>query len=356
MYKKLFFTLHYRLFYSLLLAMLSIMALVAYDSTFHVLAAHADGGSASFSIQPLHIDPANPVTKSYFVLNGKAGTVQQNGIHVTNTGSASGTVALYAVDATTGQNSGLVYNAQSAPRSDVGAWIQLGQQNLTLGAGESQIVQFQVNIPRAAWAGQHIGGIVAESDTQASKQQQNTFHVNVQNLSIVAVEVTVAGPQVEQLTMTGLQMGGANGYQNLLVTLSNTGTTLLKPVGTLQITDAQGKVRQTSTVKLDTLLPHTTINYPVYMQKAPLEAGTYTVALELSYGHQHTLDVQKPLTVTAQQIAQVFKGQGPMQFGGSFSDGQSILLLLVLFVAAGSILFVSYKLCRNAIVSHAKKK
>ncbi len=350
---RLFFAVHSRLFHFMLLSMFLLTAIL---SSLGVLTAHADGGSASFSMQPLHADPTNPVTKSYFVLNSEAGTTQQNGIRVTNTGSATGTVTLYAVDATTGQNSGLVYNPQNAPRNDVGAWIQLEQQHLTLTPGQSQIVPFQVNTPSNAWSGQHIGGIVAASVVQASTKQHNNFHVNVQNLSIVAVQVTVAGPQTEQLAMTDVQAGGANGYQKLLVGLSNTGTTLLKPYGTLQITDSQGHVRQTIAVKLDTFLPRTTINYPIYMQKAPLAAGTYTVSMQLNYGHQHTLNTKKTLTITSQQIAQVFKAQGPLQLSDSiFSSWQGILLIVVLVLAAGSMLFVGYTLCRKVIVSIIRK-
>ncbi len=352
-----FFVQRYRVLHSMLLSILLLTAILAYNSSIHVLTVQADGGSASFSMQPLHSDPANPVTKSYFVLDAKAGIAQQNDIRITNTGSATGTVTLYAVDATTGQNSGLVYNSQNAPRNDVGAWIQLQQQQLTLSPGQSQIVPFQVNIPSDTWSGQHIGGIVAQSVVQASTQQKNTFHVNVQNLSIVAVEVTVAGPQTEQLAMTNIQAGGTNGYQNLLVGLSNTGTTLLKPYGTLQVTDSQGHVRQTVAVKLDTFLPHTTINYPVYTQKTPLDAGMYTVKVQLNYGHQHTLSTVRTLTITSQQIAQVFKAQGPLQLdGGILSSWQGILLIVVLVLAAGSMLFVGYTLTRKVVVSVSRKK
>jgi len=266
----------------ILLSELLLAITLAYGVTAAGLVAHAASEGASFSMRPLHADPSNPITKSYFVLASKAGTTLQNGISITNTGSATGTVTLYPVDATTSQNSGLVYNMQNAPRSDVGSWLQLGQQHLTLKPGQSETVPFRVSVPQNTWSGQHIGGIVAESDTKASTQQQNTFHVNIQSLLIVAVQITVAGPLTEQLAITGVQASGANGYQNLLVNLSNTGTTLLKPYGTLQVTDEQGHVLQHTAIKLDTFLPRTTINYPVYMQNKPLVVGTYTADLLLS--------------------------------------------------------------------------
>lgn len=354
MYRLFAFT-YTRTLSRLLLGVLVLALSFTYGGIIASSTTHAASGVASFSMQPLHADPANPLTKSYFVLASAAGTALQNGLRITNTGSASGTVTLYPVDATTGQNSGLVYNAQNAPRSDVGSWLQLAQQQLTLQAGQSAIVPFQVNIPHDTWSGQHIGGIVAESDTQASTQQQNTFHVNVQNLSIVAVQVTVAGPQVELLEMTGVQAGGANGYQNLLISLNNAGTTLLKPYGTLQVTDEQGHVLQRAALKLDTFMPHTTINYPVYVQSKPLTAGTYTVDLLLTYGHERTLHTKKTVTITSQQIAQVFKAQGPLRFVGSLAGWQYAIIGLLLVLVSGCILFMSYTFCRKFVISIGKK-
>ncbi len=337
-----------------LLVFLIALAL-AYTMTFEIHTTHADGGGTSFSVQPLHYDSADIATRSYFILNGKPDTTVQNGIRVKNTGAARGTVTLYAVDATTGQNSGLVYNAQDVPSHDVGSWLHLAQQQLTLAPGQSQDVPFQVSIPKGARPGQHIGGIVAKSVVQASTQK-STFHVDVQSLSIVAVQLNVAGPQADRLEMTEVQASGANGYQNLLIHLSNTGTTLLKPHGTLQVLDAQGNILQKLTVKLDTFLPDTTINYPVYMQSHPLEAGTYTIDLQLAYGHQHMLSVKQALTVTQKQISQVFKSQGPFQLSGGFAGWQGALIGLFLVLAMGCVLFVSYTFCRKIVVAFARRR
>ncbi len=354
MYSR-FFSLNTRTLSPVLLLVLLTTLALAYTMAFEIHTTHADGGSTSFSIQPLHYDSANIATRSYFILDGKPDTTVQNGIRIKNTGTEPGTVTLYAVDATTGQNSGLVYNAQDVPSHDVGSWLHLAQQQLTIASGQSKDVPFQVSIPKGARPGQHIGGIVAKSVVQASTQK-STFHVDVQSLSIVAVQLNVAGPQADRLEMTGIQASGANGYQNLLINLSNTGTTLLKPHGTLQVLDAQGNMLQNLTVKLDTFLPDTIISYPVYMQNHPLEAGTYTIDLQLAYGHQHMLHAKQTLTVTQKQVSQVFKSRGPFQLTGGFSGWQGALVGLLLVLAAGSVIFVSYTFCRKVIVSLAKKR
>jgi hypothetical protein len=225
--------------------------------------AHAAGGP-NFGLQPVLYDPSQPATKSYFVFNAKLGTSVHTRVRVTNSGTATGTVNLYAVDATTGQTSGVVYLSHNDVRRDVGAWITLDMQHVTLAPGQSQIVPFQVAIPATIWPGQHVGGIVAESMTQESSSKPSSLQIKVQNLTIVAVQVNLPGPQVEQLAATGIQPGGANNYQTLLVGLRNTGTTMLKPSGEMQVTDSQGQLVQNLPMKFATFLPQTEINYPVY--------------------------------------------------------------------------------------------
>jgi len=65
--------------------------------------------------------------------------------------------------------------------------------------------------------------------------QKGAIQINIQHLTILAVQINLPGATIEQLEATGIQLGGANGYQTLLIGLHNSGTTMLKPFGTLQI-------------------------------------------------------------------------------------------------------------------------
>lgn len=271
--------------------------------------ASADSGQAVFSLQPVKYDPSNPLTRSYFIFEGKTGTTIQSSVRVTNSGTASGSVNLYPVDATTGQTSGAVYLSQNDPRKDVGAWITLSQQKLTLAPGQNQVVTFQVSIPSSARAGQHLGGIVAEAQTPTTTSTQSgssNIQIKVKNLAIIAVQVNLPGTQVEQLSATGIQAGGQNGYQQLLLGLSNSGTDMLKPSGTLQIANAQGQVLKHFTLKLDTFLPQTSIQYPVNVTGQGLAPGDYQGTLDLSYGDKQTLHSVIKFSIGQQQVEQVF--------------------------------------------------
>ena len=292
-------------------------------------AIHAAGGVAIFSLKPTTFDPAVPVTKSFFILSAQAGTTLKRSVLVTNSGTATGTTTLSAVDATTGQSSGTVFLAASAKQSRVGTWISLSVQQVTLAPQQSQTVSFQVVVPKNALAGQHVGGIVAADEVKAPANNKNPVQITVQNLSIIAVQVNLPGPLIEQLSASGIQPGGANGYQSLLVGLSNTGNDMLKPAGSLKVFDAQGKLLQTASLQLDTFLPDTSINYPVNVQKQALLPGDYQATLALTYGHGRVLNYTTKFTITQQQVTQVFQGSTPLQAPGSLPPVPSWPILLI---------------------------
>jgi hypothetical protein len=274
--------------------------------------AHAAGGTAVFGLQPVFYDPTIPITRSYFIFAAHPGEVIHSEVRVSNTGTVVGTVSLYGVDATTGQTSGTVFRARQDPQTDVGAWLALGVPQVTLAPGQSQIVPFQIAIPPQVRPGQHVGGIVAQDMAIQRGPNKGALQINIQHLTIVAVQINLPGAIVDQLEVTGIEPGGAIGYQTLLVGLRNSGTTMLKPFGTLQVTDAHGHLLQNLALKLDTFLPQTTIDYPVFLQGHALSAGQYQATLTLTYGHHHMLFYRAAFTIAPAQIAQVFHQRPPL--------------------------------------------
>jgi hypothetical protein len=303
-------------------------------------------------------DPSQLVTQSYFVFDARPDTILHNHVRVSNNGTVTGSANLYAVDATTGQTGGAVYLSHNAVQHDVGTWITLGMHHVTLAPGQSQIVPFQVAIPSATWSGQHLGGIVAESTTITRSTGSGGIHINIQNLTIDAVQINLPGALIEQLVATGIQPGGNNSHQSLLVGLDNTGNTMLKSHGNMQVTDAHGQVMQRWSLKIDTFLPRTTITYAVYVQNKALGAGNYQAAITLMYGHGHSMSYTTVFTITEQQIKQVFKSPPSPQapwFGGSFLAGLPLWQVVLggLFVLSG-IFFWGQKLYQFVFVSRRR--
>ena len=150
------------------------------------------------------------------------------------------------------------------------------------------------------------------------------------------MQINLPGPTIEQLSTSGIQAGGANGYQSLLVKMSNTGNDMLKPAGSLKVSDAQRHLLQTTVMKLDTFLPGTSINYPVNVQKKLLIPGKYQATLKLNYGKGRVLNYTTNFTITRQQVAQVFQATStPLQAPGPGSgSGSNILSTMPLWLLA----------------------
>jgi hypothetical protein len=296
------------------------------------VSARAEG--PSFSITPTGAQP-------YFVFNASPGATVQGAARVVNASGAAGNVTIAAVDATTGQTSGAVYLSPTDPKHDVGAWVTVAPSQLTLAPHQSADVSFTVRVPAGARAGQHLGGLVATPSALRSStlthRAGHTFRVNVREISIVAVQVNLPGPPVQKVTVTGLTAAGRPGYQTLLIGISNAGNTLVKGNGRLIVSAAGGGQVLNQAFALDTLVPQTSIQFPVYTQKR-LPAGQYSGAVQLSYGSGHSESLTLPLTISSKQVRQTF-GSHPLATGGGGSGSSTPILLIALaavaLVAAG---------------------
>jgi hypothetical protein len=263
---------------------------------------HAADIQPLIDLQPVFTDPHNPVTQAYFVMNGQSTAYLQNSVRITNSGNATGTINLYPVDAFTAASGGTAFHTRTAPRLDVGAWIVLSLQRLTLAPGQSQIVPFHLTIPPGTRSGQHIGGIVGEEVTRqplkTGAKNKLAVHIDLQQLHIVAVQVNLPGTPIENLVATGIHSDNTSYYQCIQIGLRNTGNMMVKSSGSLQIFDLKGHLLQNQALRLNTFLPLTSINDKIYIQHKALPVGQYKAFLKLTYGHNQRLAYATMFTIT----------------------------------------------------------
>lgn len=320
-----------RVFTSLLLG-----AFVAFAG---VQSASARVAAPSFALRPVKYNPALPETESYFVLAMEPGATIRRRIRVTNVGTAAGTLELYAVDATTGRTSGTVYKNRTARRRDVGRWIRLSKSTLKLGPGRSKIVSFSITVPAHATPGDHVGGIVADNQT-LTEHHGGALRIKIKHLTIDAVVVRVAGATTAGLRVGRITATGGNGFQYLNIALANTGTVMIKPAGTLLVRSG-GKTILSRPLQLDTLIPRTSIDYPVSLPRA-LRPGDYDAAVSFRYGNRVLVNGQgvggslavshtAPFHVSSGEYTEVFKGAPPLPRS---SPAMSMVTILAFVVAA----------------------
>lgn len=285
---------------SMALAFLSASAAYAATAT-HMGSAPA---VAQFSLRPVTFDPASPATSSYFVLNVAPGATLTETFRVTNTGPVRGTALLYPVDGTTGQTSGAVYEGGSAPRQDVGAWLSLSTDRVTIDPAHSQDVDFTLHVPANARPGQHLGGIVARDVSAQSAADAGSVRVTIRDVTIMAVEVNLPGTPVYALQLRGVHYSVIDARPAVVLDLANAGTMFIKPVGTLVITGHNGNVVDTVPLHMDTFVPATRISYPVALTVPVLAPGSYHAAIDLRYGSGQDLHGMATFVVNAGAVSQ----------------------------------------------------
>jgi hypothetical protein len=288
-----------------------------------LLCGHAAASGPAFAVEPLDAG-------AYFVFDAHPGETLHGRVRVVNVGGAAGLVRLYAADATTGPTSGASYLADAPRRSDVGAWTALSIPRADLRPGESRVVPFTVRVPAQVRPGDHLGGIVADGGIRQSplvKRRGSAFRVNLRTLTVIAVEARLPGPQTERMSIDGIHAGGMRGYQQLFLSLANTGNVLLKGSGSLTVSNPAGRQLKHSSFSLDTFVPRTRIDYPVFVHGTALPSGSYVARITLHY-RGHTISRTFGFKIAAGDLKQVFGSRAPT--GGLRSS-----LPLWLLIAAG---------------------
>jgi hypothetical protein len=298
------------------------------------------------------LKPASTAKLGYFVLGAKPGATVRGKVQVINVGTEAGKTSLYAVDATTGQTSGAVYRSQQEPRRGVGDWIKLGAKTVALAPGQSQIVPFTAKVPSGASGGEHLGGIVAQrssssaSSSPAASGESGTFKVRVHALSVIAVQVNLPGPRRPKMSLSGIKAGTDPGHQALLLGIGNTGNVLVKGSGSLKVVNSSGRSVQRQKFNLDTFVPESRIDFPVYIEGKALKPGHYRGTVTIRYlGHRLTRTY--PFTITAANAKQVFGSQAAQVAPPDSSSGGGAAIYVLAGIAALAIGAAGYFFMRS---------
>lgn len=234
-----------------------------------------------------------------------------------------GRVELYGADATTGQTSGAVYLSRQATRG-VGRWLSLSTPRLTLGRDQGQTVSFSVHVPSGVHGGQYLAGLVAQPvqarSPRVTHKGKRTFRVNIQEITIVAVEVVVSGPAQQRMSVTGVSASGRPGYQTVMIGLANTGDRLVKGHGHLTVAAAGGRRALSRSFSLDTFVPHTHIAFPVYVTGQRLPPGQNAASVPITYDNHHTQDRSFRFAITGDQVRQTYGTTAPSNLSSSGSS------------------------------------
>jgi hypothetical protein len=256
----------------------TISSLAAVSALTAVAAVAAPVGQASaasvggFGARPAHFDASVPATRAYFIRSVPRGGSFTNQVIVFNNGSAPLALRVYPVDGLTGATSGVVYGNRQNRLIAAGRWVQAAQSEVTLPAHSQRSVGFDVKLPTDVTPGVHLAGLaVEEADPHSSGGR---FSVTEVLRTVVGIEINVPGPTHAAIALHSVALTTPVGSTTagLMVSLTNAGEQLCKPVLSVKLTGTSGA--DTITRRLDTILPGDTIPYPVTWPRT-LSVGRY---------------------------------------------------------------------------------
>lgn len=172
---------------------------------------------------PANPRPSNPRTQSIFIYDLNLGEQTSDGVRVSNTTTKQKTIIVYAVDSVVSSGGAFACAQKVEARKDVGAWISLAQDQITLEPQSSETVPFNVLVPARADVGEHDGCIVIQ-DVSADAPRQKQGGVVLSFRSAIRAVVTVPGKTYKKLSFTSLQVkNGEGGVHTLAPAAKNDG-------------------------------------------------------------------------------------------------------------------------------------
>ncbi|SCF87383.1 hypothetical protein [Streptomyces sp. Ncost-T10-10d] len=165
--------------------------------------------TASWTAQPARSGSGTDGGRPYFYLEGPPGTVLQDRLSVTNSGTAPVTVRLRGADAYNAEDGGFAVRGGKGS-TGTGAWLRTAVAQVTVPARTRADVPFSVTVPTGATPGDHPGAIVVRSGDRSVG---------------VRIQLRVGGPTLAALTVEDVTVSG----RTIHYTLVNRGNTALAP-------------------------------------------------------------------------------------------------------------------------------
>ncbi|MBI5072007.1 LysM peptidoglycan-binding domain-containing protein [Candidatus Falkowbacteria bacterium] len=153
-----------------------------------------------FGGRPAYPRADNPRTESIFVHTLEPGDVQEEGVRMVNNSAERKTMLVYAVDSTPSTGGAFACAQKSEISDDVGAWITLEKEEVTLEPGTNELVPFTIRVPQNASVGEHNGCIVMQEKKEKAQDQSG---VSLSFRTGLRVAITIPGELTRKLELVG---------------------------------------------------------------------------------------------------------------------------------------------------------
>lgn len=260
------------------------------------VAARASAPATPEAAPSFLIAPVDAGDGPYFTLELEPGASKHLTVALGNAGEASSPARTYAADVYTLVNGGFGIRSEDEPVTGTTAWLNYEAETLDIPPGRQLERDFTVTVPEDAEPGQHITGIVIQTEEPVAVGGSEMLRQNI--VKAIAVFITVPGKIKPKLTVGEASLKQGGGANSLVVEVDNPGNVLVKPQGLITMTTGAGDAVLTAPVAMGSVYAgmSTIIEVPIPTLLAP---GDYLVDVDLSDPETRAKDAATALPVTA---------------------------------------------------------
>lgn len=145
-------------------------------------------------------------------------------IAVANYADVSQSVILSAVDATMTDTGGFALKSLDDPQTNVGTWIKLEKNKVTVKPGKEEKIKFTIDIPENLAPGDYSGGFLLSNDFDSYEQEQAAATGGAGVVSLIQmgirIYISVSGERIFKFT------SGADGNEAFTRTIDANGSNI----------------------------------------------------------------------------------------------------------------------------------
>jgi hypothetical protein len=232
----------------------------------------APSAAPKFVLKP--VDQAGP----YFALTLEAGTDESLAVDLGNAGTEPVAARTYAADVYTLVNGGFGVRDEDSSTGTT-TWLDYPAETLHLPPRQMIERKFTIHAPEGTAPGQYIAALVLQTAEPIAVSGTEMLRQRI--VTSIAVFITVPGPLTPKLEIGQASLNQASERNVLQIEVSNPGNVLLKPAGTVTVTNDAGEAVVTAPIQMRSVYADsaTTIEIPIPATVAP---GKYAVSVTLA--------------------------------------------------------------------------
>ncbi|HEV7524049.1 MAG TPA: DUF916 domain-containing protein [Acidimicrobiia bacterium] len=222
---------------------------------------------------------------NFYLLNANPGATITQNFRVVNSNDHPITVVIEAVDATTGDLTGVQLARPGSAKALTSRWLVVSSPQVTLAPKQARDLPFTVHVPLTAKPGQYLAAMsasvpLAPADTKANQPPPGKagFSMDVRFQRGIAVEIDVPGPRAPNLQVSGAVPKATPDGVELGIHMANTGNAFGHGTGVVRVADTGTDV----SFKIDTFVSQSAIVYPMQWTKTVVP-GSHHVEVDLTY-------------------------------------------------------------------------